>query len=125
MFKYVKVAVVILIISFGVSAQAKDFSVRISSDDASAVNSLIEKLAIEGKKESMRFVVDDQHPDYIMIVSWQPGGVGYKSPMARVDVYSGTNSPLFSVERKGNFTKSSAVERCAKVIIKKMAEDRR
>ena len=52
-------------------------------------------------EQNLSFRLNEDDFTIKFIVAWRRGGPGYKSPWARVDVYSRDGMPQFSVDREG------------------------
>ncbi len=82
-------------------SRAETIDVHIGSDSDRAAAVLREELNKKGAEQNLSFRLNEDDFTIKFIVAWRRGGPGYKSPWARVDVYSRDGMPQFSVDREG------------------------
>lgn len=101
----------LLLFTLALTLQAREVTVKISSDDAQAAATLLEALNKKGNAFGLTFV------------QWRHGGPGFQHPTAEVLVFSSSNEPLYTVARRGfKITRGSALVRCADFIVRDLAK---
>lgn len=109
---------IILALAFAASVWGADINVRISSDSPQAAEAVWRSLNKQGQALNLRFVraAEATTPDYTLVVTWQRF-----APMALIQVYGRDNTPLYSVWKRGAFTRGSAVSRCVAVLVRDLS----
>ena len=115
-----------LLLTLALTMQAREVTVKISSDDPKAAASLLEGLNRKCKAHGLAFREESQAPpQYRMVVQWRHGGPGFQHPTAEVLVFSSANELMYTVSRRGfKLTRSSALIRCAEFVVRDLARTR-
>jgi hypothetical protein len=116
----------LLLLTLALTVQAREVTVKISSDDPKAAATLLEGLNKKGKAHGLTFRGESHAaPQYRMVVQWRHGGPGYQHPTAEVLVFSSEKELMYTVSRRGfKLTRSSALIRCAEFIVRDLARTR-
>lgn len=117
-----KAAMIATILAAAALAPAAPLRVRITGSSADAEEALWRKIELHGKRSGMEFERVREKPDYTMTVDWSRNWSSMNPPSATVSVFEGENKPLFEVSRSAPFSKTLAVNGCAKAVIERLRQ---
>ncbi len=113
----------IAVFAFAATLWGGDVHVRISSDSEDAASELLLRLNEHGRARDLHFVSEEsaRAADFTLVVSWFRESA-LRVPMAQVQVFDAGNTPLYTVWKRGAFTRTSAVNRCARALVGDFAQ---